>query len=181
MNPISRAHRAPHFLVCSAMNSARGSHRVRAEPARRHVHPSRQSSPPEVRAEIDWRRAILDHRGRRTGECQAHPRAERQRRAPAVRRQFQLVRFGERSDPSTLGRSTADGQVRLHYVDRVDPIRSWKSNRVNSLSPAAIAIVVEDRTAAAPRRSSALTGSSNHLTSNGSTPAAKNSFRLGRV
>ena len=52
-------------------------------------------------------------------------------------------------------------------------IRSRKSNRVNSLSPAAIAMLVEERTAAAPRRSSALTGSSNHLTSNGSTPAAK--------
>ena len=34
-------------------------------------------------------------------------------------------------------------------------------------------MLVEDRTAAAPRRSSALTGSSNHFTPNGSTPAAK--------
>ena len=42
-------------------------------------------------------------------------------------------------------------------------IRSRKSNRVNSLSPAAIAMLVDERTAAAPRRSSALTGSSNHL------------------
>ena len=44
---------------------------------------------------------------------------------------------------------------------------------MNSLSPAAMATCVDARTSAAPRRSSALTGSSNQRTSSSSMPAAK--------
>ena len=66
------------------------------------------------------------------------PAVEGERRAPAVRRQLDLVAFGERRDPSGLGRSTADADVWLDDVDESPVDRSAKSNRVNSLSPAAI-------------------------------------------
>ena len=116
---------------------------------------------------------ILDHRCRGTGERQAHARAEGERRAPAVRCELQLVRLGERGDPPTFGRAAADRQIGLQHVDGVDLDQVAEVESGELALPAAIAILVEDRTAAAPRRSSALTGSSNHFTPNGSTPAAK--------
>ncbi|MNC94629.1 hypothetical protein D3C83_115290 [compost metagenome] len=48
--------------------------------------------------------------------------------------------------------------------------RSLKSKRLNSDSPAAIGTVPEARTSAMPRLSSAVTGSSNQVRSQSSTP-----------
>ena len=140
----------------------------------RYVRRPPRSSPRRVRAETDWRRANtrspLPRDWRTPGSSPAlNDSAEPQQcgassswyasASAAIRRPSvgppQIARSGCSTSTASIS------------------IRSRKSNRVNSLSPAAIAMLVEARTAAAPRRSSALTGSSNHRTPNGSTPAAK--------
>jgi hypothetical protein len=58
------------------------------------------------------------------------------------------VRRGQRRNTPDLGHATRAGDVRLRDIEARRSSRSWKSNRVNSRSPEAMAIVVDRRTSA---------------------------------
>ena len=101
-----------------------------------------------VRAERE-----LDHTAAGLANAERGAGGERQCRTPAVRRQLELMALGEGRDAAPLGRPAADRQVGLEDVgDAARSMRSTKSKRVNSLSPAAIGIAGRGPDAVAHRR-----------------------------